>query len=64
VPIVPFGLIGTREVLPMHGITIRGGPVKIHLGKPIPTEGLIFKSKTELTQRIRNEVAALLGVEP
>jgi len=64
VPIVPFGLIGTREVLPMHGVAIRGGPVKIHLGKPIPTEGLIFKSKTELTQRIRNEVAALLGVEP
>ena len=35
-----------------------------HLGKPIPTEGLIFKKKTELTLQIRNEVAALLGVEP
>jgi 1-acyl-sn-glycerol-3-phosphate acyltransferase len=64
VPIVPFGLIGTRHVLPMHGMAIRGGVVKVHLGKPIPTEGLIFKNKTELTLRIRNEVAALLGVEP
>ena len=64
VPIVPFGLIGTRDVLPMHGIVIRGGVVKVHLGKPIPTEGLIFKKKTELTLQIRNEVAALLGVEP
>ncbi|MFN0103053.1 MAG: lysophospholipid acyltransferase family protein [Bryobacteraceae bacterium] len=64
VPIVPFGLTGTRSVLPMHGIAIRGGAVKVHLGKPIPTEGMIFKHKTELTLRIRNEVAALLGVEP
>lgn len=64
VPIVPFGLVGTREVLPMHGVTIRGGVVKVHIGKPIPTEGLIFKQKTELSVRIRNEVAALLGVEP
>lgn len=64
VPIVPFGLVGTREVLPMHGVTIRGGVVKVHLGKPIPTEGLIFKKKTELTAQLRNEVAALLGVEP
>ena len=64
VPIVPFGLVGTREVLPMHGVTIRGGDVWIHLGKPIPTEGLIFKKKTELTEQIRKDVAALLGVEP
>ena len=64
VPIVPFGLIGTRHVLPMHGVAMRGGVVTVHLGKPIPTAGLIFKNKTELTQRLRNEVAALLGVEP
>lgn len=64
VPIVPFALIGTRDVLPMHGVAIRGGAVKLRIGKPIPTEGLIFKSKTELSVRVRNEVAALLGVEP
>lgn len=64
VPIVPFGLIGTREVIAMHGIAIRGGVVRLHIGKPIPTQGLIFKKKTELTLQIRNEVAALLGVEP
>jgi 1-acyl-sn-glycerol-3-phosphate acyltransferase len=64
VPIVPFGLIGTREVIAMHGIAIRGGVVRLHIGKPIPTKGLIFKKKTELTLQIRTEVAALLGVEP
>ncbi|HEU0120433.1 MAG TPA: lysophospholipid acyltransferase family protein [Bryobacteraceae bacterium] len=64
VPIVPFGLVGTRDVLPMHGVAIRGGVVRVHVGKPIPTEGLVFKNKTELTERVRNEVAALLGVEP
>jgi 1-acyl-sn-glycerol-3-phosphate acyltransferase len=64
VPIVPFGLIGTREVMPMHGSTIRGGIVKLHIGKPIPTEGLIFKNKTVLSDQIRNEVAALLGIQP
>lgn len=64
VPIVPFGLIGTGDVLPMHGATIRGGPVKINFGDPITTEGLVFRNKTEVTERLRNEVAALLGVEP
>jgi 1-acyl-sn-glycerol-3-phosphate acyltransferase len=64
VPVVPFGLIGTREVLPMHHVAIRGGVVKLRLGKPIPTEGLAFKQKTELTTQVRNEVASLLGVEP
>lgn len=64
VPIVPFGLIGTRDVMPMHSMIIRGGVVKLRIGKPISTEGLIFKNKTELTERLRNEVAGLLGVEP
>jgi 1-acyl-sn-glycerol-3-phosphate acyltransferase len=64
VPIVPFALIGTREVMPMHGSTIRGGTVKLHIGKPIPTEGLIFKSKTALTEQLRNQVAELLGIQP
>jgi len=64
VPIVPFGLTGTRNVLPMHGIAIRGGVVRLHLGRPIPTEGLIFKKKTELTIQIRNEVEALLRAKP
>lgn len=64
IPIVPFGLIGTREVMPMHHATIRGGPVKVRLGAPIPTEGLIFKDKTRITEQLRNDVAALLGVQP
>lgn len=64
VPIVPFGLIGTRDVLPMHGVAIRGGVVRVVVGKPIETTGLVFRQKTELTARVRNEVAALLGVEP
>ena len=64
VPIVPFGLTGTRDVIRMHGVTIRGGVVQVRLGKPIPTQGLIFKKKTELTEQLRNDVAALLGVAP
>jgi 1-acyl-sn-glycerol-3-phosphate acyltransferase len=63
-PIVPFGLIGTTEVMQMHSIAIHPGPVRIILGKPIPTEGLDTKQKTVLTERLRNEVAGLLGVEP
>lgn len=63
-PIVPFGLIGTREILPMHGVAVRGGVVKVRIGKPIPTEGLGNRDKGALTERLRNEVAALLGVEP
>ncbi|MBM3784146.1 MAG: 1-acyl-sn-glycerol-3-phosphate acyltransferase [Acidobacteria bacterium] len=64
VPIVPFGLIGTRDVMPMHHATVRGGPVKVLLGDPIITTEYTIKEKSELTTRLRNEVAALLGVEP
>lgn len=63
-PIVPFALIGTKEVMPMHSPVIRGGVVKLRIGKPIPTEGLMNRDKGPLTERLRNEVAALLEVAP
>jgi hypothetical protein len=36
----------------------------VRIGKPIPTEGLGNRDKGALTERLRNEVAALLGVAP
>jgi hypothetical protein len=50
--------------MPMHGVAIRGEDGGGRIGKPIPTEGLGNRDKGPLTERLRNEVAALLGVAP
>lgn len=61
VPIVPVALIGTRELLPMHGMTFRSGKVRIRIGQPISTEGLALPARRELTQQVREQIVGLLG---
>jgi len=39
VPIVPITVIGSREVLPKHGIRITPGKITLNIGKPIPSQG-------------------------
>jgi 1-acyl-sn-glycerol-3-phosphate acyltransferase len=59
VPIVPLGLIGTRRVLPMGSNYVRGGPVTLNIGDPIPTAGMQLKDRTRLTEIIARQVAEL-----
>ena len=59
--IIPMALIGTREAMPMHGFSIRGGNVTIRIGNPISTQGLTTKDREALTNRLREAVAELLG---
>jgi 1-acyl-sn-glycerol-3-phosphate acyltransferase len=40
VPIIPFAIRGTREVLPVGSILVRGGDVDLVFGEAIPTSGL------------------------
>ena len=61
VPAVPVGLVGTRQVLPMHGKTIRGTDVFLRIGTPIPTASLTLKDRSALTDQLRSEVARLVG---
>jgi 1-acyl-sn-glycerol-3-phosphate acyltransferase len=60
VPVAPFAVRGTREVLPVGSIQVRGGEVDLILGEPIPTEGWSLKDRDELTRLMRERVAGLL----
>jgi len=61
VPVVPFAIKGTREVLPVGSIHIRGGSVDLLLGEPIPTANLSLKDRGMLNRRMRESVTGLLA---
>jgi 1-acyl-sn-glycerol-3-phosphate acyltransferase len=61
VPVVPVGLIGTRQVLPMNSLLVRGGPVTLRVGDPIPTDGRRVHDHEALTRQLRARVWDLAG---
>jgi len=61
VPVVPMGIIGMRQVLPMGSLLIRPNRVTLRIGDPISTEGLKLDSRGELNQTLRRRVAELIG---
>lgn len=61
VPVVPFALSGTRAILPIGSIHVRGGPVELVFGEPIPTEGLTLKDCGRLTKLMRERISELLA---
>jgi 1-acyl-sn-glycerol-3-phosphate acyltransferase len=63
-PVVPIGLVGTRNILPMHSMHVRGGDVRIRIGDPIDTTQLNLHDRGRLNERIRNEVAAMVAPTP
>lgn len=60
-PMVPIAIIGIRDVLPMHSHHVRPGRVTLRIGKPIPTEGKDIRDRTALTERLCQEITALLA---
>ena len=62
VPIVPVGIVGTREILPMGSSYVRRGRVSLSVGDPIPTAGMKLHDRADLTRRLENEVARLAGL--
>jgi 1-acyl-sn-glycerol-3-phosphate acyltransferase len=63
-PIVPIGLIGTREILPIHSMNLRGGRVRLRIGEPISTAGLVLHDRGRVTAELYQRVAELLGQAP
>jgi 1-acyl-sn-glycerol-3-phosphate acyltransferase len=61
IPVIPFALRGTREVLPIGSIEVRSGTVDLIFGEPIPIEGYHLKDRARLTKLIFDQVAELLG---
>jgi len=60
-PLLPMALSGMREKLPMGSIHIRSGRVALRVGPPIQTVGMKPADRDELTRRLYEEVARLLG---
>jgi 1-acyl-sn-glycerol-3-phosphate acyltransferase len=61
VPVIPIGLIHTREVLPMGTLVIRPGTVELHVGDPISTEGMTLHDRGRLNRILEERVAILAG---
>lgn len=64
VPVIPIALCGTRAILPMHSLHVRGGEVKVRVGDPIQTAGLKLHDRAALTEQIRAQIAAMLEPQP
>jgi 1-acyl-sn-glycerol-3-phosphate acyltransferase len=62
-PIVPLAIEGTRQVMTPHTWVIRGGPVRLTVGDPIPTEGLTLNDRASLPAAVREQIAGMLGVK-
>ena len=60
IPLVPIALIGTREVLPMHGKKFTPGLVRLRIGDPLSTEGLTSADRAQLTATSRAKIVELL----
>jgi 1-acyl-sn-glycerol-3-phosphate acyltransferase len=61
VPVVPLGLVGTFELLPMHSVHIRPRQVELRIGQPIETAGMELKDRGALTALLRRQVADLIS---
>lgn len=59
VPIVPMALVGTYEALPMNSYVIRPHPVRLIIGKPIPTEGMNPRDMDTLAAKVQKAIEDL-----
>lgn len=61
VEIVPVALHGTRALMPRGAVLMRAGAIKVEVGRPIATAGLSAADREALIERVRGEIAAMLG---
>jgi 1-acyl-sn-glycerol-3-phosphate acyltransferase len=59
VPIVPLAVEGTRHVMPKNTFHLSNHPIKVAIGKPIPTEGLTYEDRDTLIEECRQQMIEL-----
>jgi 1-acyl-sn-glycerol-3-phosphate acyltransferase len=67
-PVIPVGMMGTRQVLPPGSAMPRPGRVEIRVGKPLTfgpevTDQAPAKARREITERITEAIRELTGQE-
>lgn len=60
-PVVPFAIEGTNRVYTRGRIRMTPGPVRVAFGPPIPADAVAQMNAAALHDRVRGEVARLLG---
>ncbi len=61
--IIPVTIIGTDQLLPAKTLQFRlGQKVQVHLGEPIDAKQYTLRDRMKLLQRVREAIAAPLGV--
>ncbi len=63
VDIVPAAISGSREIMRKGSWKVNPGVVKVRFGAPIEASGLVAEDRNRLTDRARDELAALLAVD-
>jgi len=58
-PVVPIVLVGTYELLPMNSFHLRPGTVKMIVGEPITTEGMVPREMDKLGACVREVMAEM-----
>ena len=59
-PIIPLALDGTYDVFPAGRWTVKGGPVTLKVGTPIPTAGVSVRDKERLAEESRTQIQKML----
>ncbi len=60
VPIVPFVIVGTSDIMPKGSYSVRKGEVSVMFLDPVPTEGLRTKDRDKLMEDVRIKMEAAL----
>jgi 1-acyl-sn-glycerol-3-phosphate acyltransferase len=64
VEVVPVWIEGTYEAIPPGGWYVRPGVVTLRFGTPVPTAGLNYDDRDELTDQVHDQIVALAGDSP
>jgi 1-acyl-sn-glycerol-3-phosphate acyltransferase len=64
VPVVPIALSGVYDLLPIHTSHFYPCEVSLTAGEPIDTTGMTPRQVDQLTERLRNEISAMLEAAP
>jgi 1-acyl-sn-glycerol-3-phosphate acyltransferase len=61
VPLLPVGIVGTRDVLPARSSWFMPADIELRLGHPVPIDGLTARDRPALTARLEQDVRNLLA---
>ncbi len=59
-PVVPVAISGSEAVLEKHSLMVAPGTIRVRIGSPIETSGLVAEDRDSLTGRARDEVERML----